>query len=139
VSAHIRLAGIASAVCALAVAADAFGCGETLRTVDGRAANARFEIAFAIVPAPIVTGALFALDIVVCPRAGVASPTGLAVDAVMPEHRHGMNYRPTVAARGPGAYRAEGLVFHMPGRWDLLFDVDTGAGAERLAATLRLQ
>jgi hypothetical protein len=50
-----------------------------------------------------------------------------------------LNYRPTVAARGPGTYRAEGLLFHMPGRWDLLFDVDTGAGAERLAATLRLQ
>jgi hypothetical protein len=139
VSAHTGLAGFASAVCALAVAADAFGCGETLRTVDGRASNARFEIAFAVVPAPIVTGALFALDIVVCPRAGVAPPTGLAVDAVMPEHRHGMNYRPTVAARGPGTYRAEGLLFHMPGRWDLLFDVDTGAGAERLAATLHLQ
>jgi hypothetical protein len=138
VSAHTRFAGIAAA-CVLAVAADAFGCGESLRAVDGRAANAHYEIAFAVVPAPIVTGALFALDIAVCPRAGVTPPTGLAVDAVMPEHRHGMNYRPTVAARGPGAYRAEGLLFHMPGRWDLLFDVATGAGIERLTATLHLQ
>jgi hypothetical protein len=57
----------------------------------------------------------------------------------MPEHRHGMNYRPTVTAVAPGRYRVEGLLFHMPGRWDLLFDVDSGAGTERLVATLRLR
>ena len=32
-----------------------------------------------------------------------------------------MNYRPTVQALGDGRFTAEGLVFHMPGRWRFLF------------------
>ena len=32
------------------------------------------------------------------------------VDATMPEHKHGMNYAPTIASRGDGRYRAEGMV-----------------------------
>jgi len=57
----------------------------------------------------------------------------------MPEHRHGMNYRPTVATSGEGRYRAEGLLFHMPGRWQLLFDVERGGRTERLAADILLE
>lgn len=120
------------------VATDATGCGEGLAAVTGRVANPRYEVAFATQPAPVVVGGHFALDIAVCPRGAAAPPRAVGVDAVMPEHRHGMNYRPTVTALGPGRYRAVGLLFHMPGRWDLLFDVDTGAGTERLTATLRL-
>ena len=59
-------------------------------------------------------------------------PENVAVDAWMPEHRHGMNYRPTVTRLAPGRWRAEGLMFHMPGRWELVFTVD----GERLAREL---
>jgi hypothetical protein len=41
-------------------------------------------------------GRHFGLDIVVCARAGARAAGGLRVDADMPAHRHGMNYRPTV-------------------------------------------
>jgi hypothetical protein len=118
---------------ALAAATEAAACGEGLAAVTGRASSARYDVAFATLPSPIATGAHFALEIT-----GALPPRTLAVDAVMPEHRHGMNYRPTVTVLGPGRYRAEGLLFHMPGRWDLLFDVDNGSGTERLTATLRL-
>ena len=124
---------------ALAAATEAAACGEGLAAVTGRASGTRYDVAFATLPAPIATGAHFALEVAVCPRAGAAPPRALAVDAVMPEHRHGMNYRPTVTAVGPGRYRVEGLLFHMPGRWDLLFDVDGGSGTERVVATLRLR
>ena len=33
-----------------------------------------------------------------------------------------MNYRPSVTPQGAGRYRAEGLMFHMPGRWELVFE-----------------
>jgi len=135
VSAHTRIPGL---VLALTVATDAAGCGEGLAAVADRAANAQYEVAFATRPAPIVTGEHFALDIAVCPRGAAAFPRGLVIDAVMPEHRHGMNYRPTVTSPSPGRYRAEGLLFHMPGRWELLFDVDSGTATQRLTATLRL-
>ena len=59
----------------------------------------------------------------------------LTVAATMPEHRHGMNYRPSVTAAGAGMYRADGLLLHMPGRWELMFGVRTGGWTERLTAS----
>jgi len=129
----------AAGMLALVVAPAAGACGEALTAAAQHAGNARYAIAYAPVPAPIEAGQLFSLDIVVCPRGGARPPDALRVDAVMPEHRHGMNYRPIVVARGPGEYRAEGLMFHMPGRWDLLFDLVTGDGTERITATRHIE
>ena len=70
-------------------------------------------------PAPIVQGRPFALLLTVCP----ASAELAAVDATMPEHRYGMNYRPSLRPLGEGRWRAEGLLWHMSGRWELRFDV----------------
>jgi hypothetical protein len=67
------------------------------------------------------------------------APTALRVDADMPAHRHGMNYRAKVSPKGEGRYVAEGLLFHMPGQWRLLFDVDGGGRTERLAANITLE
>jgi cytochrome c peroxidase len=74
----------------------------------------------------------FALDIAACARPGNPAPESLKVDAHMPEHRHGMNYAPAVKALGPGRWRAEGLMLHMPGRWEFLFEVRGGGTSERL-------
>ena len=38
------------------------------------------------------------------------------VPARMPEHRHGMNYRPSLTPQGPGRWRADGLLWHMAGQ-----------------------
>lgn len=77
--------------------------------------------------APIAVGRHFALVVQVCPSGARL----VRVDATMPEHRHGMNYRPTLSALGDGRWRAEGLMFHMAGRWELRFDLDDGAGGRR--------
>ena len=37
-----------------------------------------------------------------------------------------MNYRPSVVALGPGRWRADGMMFHMPGRWEVRLDVAGG-------------
>jgi hypothetical protein len=50
-----------------------------------------------------------------------------------------MNYRAVVVPRGNGRYVAEGLLFHMPGRWQLVFDVASGAGTERLVRDVVLE
>jgi len=104
------------------------GCGEGLAGATQRVEGARYEVVFAAVPAPIEPGRHFALDIAVCARPGVPLPDALRVDAVMPEHRHGMNYRAIVVTREAGSYRADGLMFHMPGRWDLIFDLVQSRG-----------
>jgi cytochrome c peroxidase len=76
-------------------------------------------------------GKHFSVDIAACAKSG-PPPKTLKIDAHMPEHRHGMNYRPTVTAIGPGRWRAEGLMFHMPGKWEFVFFVE----GERLSREL---
>jgi hypothetical protein len=34
---------------------------------------------------------------------------------------------------GNGRYRVDGMVFHMPGRWELVIDVRAGEESERLS------
>jgi hypothetical protein len=80
-------------------------------------------------------GRMFALQAQVCP------PTARLdrVDASMPEHQHGMNYRPRLIDLGAGRWRAEGLMFHMAGRWELRFDVvEAGGGQARLRESITL-
>jgi hypothetical protein len=93
-------------------------------------------VMYRTVPATIEIGRHFIVEAVVC---ATPPPQALRVDARMPEHNHGMNYRPTVAAKGPGRYVAEGLLFHMPGRWELVFDVVHGGRTERLASGIVLE
>jgi len=90
-------------------------------------------------PAPIPLGRHFALDVVICPAAGGGRPDLARVDARMPEHGHGMNYRTTVAKRGEGRWRADGLMFHMPGRWELIFDLRDGSRSARIALEERVE
>ena len=56
----------------------------------------------------------------------------------MPVHRHGMNYHPTVTLEGLSG-TAEGLLFHMPGRWQLILDVRGATGREKLIAETVLE
>ena len=83
-------------------------------------------------PPVIEIGRHFALDLRAC--ADGTAPLLTRVDADMPEHRHGMNYRPSLTAGGDGRYAAEGLLFHMPGRWRLAFDVERDGRRIRLTA-----
>jgi hypothetical protein len=137
-SAH-RVAA-AMGVCLLLCAGTAAACGEALRGATGTIEGKSYVVVFRTVPEPIAVGAHFALDFAVCPRAKAEAPRSVRVDASMPEHRHGMNYRPVVTPRPSGAYRAEGLMFHMPGRWDLTFDVVApSGGTERLTGTMQLE
>ena len=90
-----------------------------------------YMIAFRPEPMRIEVGQPFSLLLNVCTKNG--NPAELvAIDAQMPEHKHGMNYRPTIVSAGDGRYRAEGMVFHMPGHWELAIDVRAGEESERL-------
>ncbi|MEN9628582.1 MAG: hypothetical protein RJA10_1809 [Pseudomonadota bacterium] len=114
-------------------------CGADLPVRARRqAASPRHQVAFALRPAPAV-GRHFGIDLVVCPQAGAAMPQALRVDADMPAHRHGMNYRPTVQALGGGRYRVEGLLFHMAGAWRLMFELSADGRIDRLTHDLALE
>jgi hypothetical protein len=134
-----RLAGIALVAAALgsaapAAAACAVPAGFAPR---GRVADAGILVLYRTLPAAIEVGRHFSVDALVCADTG---PAVLArVDAHMPEHRHGMNYRATLAARGGGRYVAEGLLFHMPGRWQLVFDVERAGQRTRLTSEVEVE
>jgi len=98
--------------------------------------SAGLVLVFRTRPQPVRVGERFSVDAALCPRAGAASVEGLAIDAAMPAHRHGMNYAPVLRAGGAQAWVADGLLFHMPGRWQLSFDVRLAGRTERLAADL---
>jgi hypothetical protein len=96
--------------------------------------SAHYLVLYRTQPAPLKVGQHFSVEFAVCP-----APESVRVDAGMPEHRHGMNYRPTVAATGEGRYRADGLMLHMAGKWELVFEVRAKDSVERVVQVIRLE
>jgi hypothetical protein len=96
--------------------------------------SAHYLVLYRTQPAPLKVGRHFAVEFAVCP-----APESVRVDAGMPEHRHGMNYRPSVTATGEGRYRAEGLMLHMAGKWELVFEMRARDSVERAVQVVRLE
>ena len=99
----------------------------------------RYVVAYRTRPEKIAVGQHFAMDLAVCPRGGQPAPESVRVDAHMPEHRHGMNYRTTVKPAESGRYLAEGFMFHMPGRWEFIFEVRGAGKTDRVASGVTLE
>jgi YtkA-like len=129
------------AALALAVwagASVALACGEGLARPTRQIEDAQWLLVYRTAPDPVKVGRHFGIDFAVCPRDKASAPGDVRVDAHMPEHKHGMNYKPSVASLGNGLYRAEGLMFHMPGRWELVFELRGTGTPLRLAQTLQI-
>jgi DNA-binding beta-propeller fold protein YncE len=62
----------------------------------------------------------------------------LSVSAVMPAHYHGMNVKPVVTSVGPGLWQVSGMLLHMPGFWEINFDLDNGIVVERAQSDVRV-
>ncbi len=99
-----------------------------------RVSQGTLQAAWLPEPAPITVAKPFALLITLCP----ADAELQRVDATMPEHRHGMNYKPTLQKLGPGRWRAEGLLWHMGGRWELQLHVLHQGQTRRLVQSVTL-
>jgi cytochrome c peroxidase len=119
---------LAVAALGLSLAGAAGACELPLQGT--RLESPRFSLVFRT--EEIAVAKHFKLEVAACSKAGGRAPASLKVDATMPEHRHGMNYAPTLKPLGPGRWQAEGLMFHMPGRWEFVFVVD----GERLTSPL---
>lgn len=93
-------------------------------------------------PNPIPFNQLFGLAIAVSPAKNhgqALSDATVAVDARMPAHNHGMNLQPRVTSAGAGNFRADGLLFHMPGTWELYVDVTRAAEMERATFVINVE
>jgi hypothetical protein len=86
------------------------------------AGESRVRVALQTEPAPITVGSPFQVMLSVCSEDGEPVER-LTIDATMPAHRHGMNYKPEVRAGADGRYEARGFLFHMPGAWQFAVTV----------------
>jgi len=99
----------------------------------------RYVLSFRTKPEKVAVGQHFSVEMVVCPEGGQLAPESVRVDGFMPEHNHGMNYKAVVKPAGGGRYDAAGLMFHMPGRWDFIFEVRAAGKTDRMTHTVILQ
>ena len=99
-------------------------CDPAPAACDVESAEGLYRVVAIPDPSPIPFAELFALDVT------ADGATALTFDATMPAHGHGMQTQPTVESQGDGAFRVEGLKFHMPGSWTLTFELDGPAGAD---------
>ena len=131
---HATRALAATACVLCAVAAQAATCplpadARTLTTTGS------VQAAWTTEPALPAVGEPFVVQITLCP----ASAQLVKVDAEMSDHRHGMNYQPSLIALGDGRWRVEGMVWHMAGRWLLKVDARLDGNPHRLTQSVVLK
>lgn len=99
--------------------------------VDGETADGTWRVWWRPVGGPIPSLEPFSVEVRLRDPAGGPVPEHVTVlvDATMPHHGHGMNVEPRIQRIGDGLYLAEGMLMHMPGRWEFTVDV-LGGGPE---------
>ena len=108
--------------------------------VSGESNAGTYRVTWQSKPDPVPLNETFELDVEVADVAGGdVSALELAADAAMPDHGHGMNTQPRVTRLGPGHFRVEGMLMHMPGYWELYFDLARGPLRERAQFAIELQ
>ncbi len=83
---------------------------------------------------PIPMNEIFGLEVWVTDADGntlTDQDVNLRIDADMPAHRHGMNTRPEVVFQEDGTFLVDGMLFHMPGAWEIYFDLERSGRVER--------
>ena len=104
-----------------------------------RVATPEAEIAYRWEPSVLKVGQFFAAEVIACRAPGSGAVREIVLDAQMPAHGHGMNYRPTATPTGPGQFRITGLMLHMAGTWRLTFDLVQGDTRTRLTQEVILK
>lgn len=118
-----------------------------LNSTSVRSNDQSYWVVFAPTPIPIPLNEPFSLEIEIY-DGGTRIPSTLVrdrlkeveltFDAWMPDHDHGMNVTPRVERIGAGHFRVHDVLFHMPGEWEVHFDLSRGAMTERTQAPIEL-
>ncbi|MGH1350561.1 MAG: hypothetical protein ACRBBN_07115 [Methyloligellaceae bacterium] len=87
--------------------------------------------ALRIIPKTIKVGEPFSVEVIICGLAYDAVDR-TSIDASMPAHKHGMNYRPVVKKLRNNIFRGENMLFHMPGVWRIDFAAFQNGKTSRL-------
>ena len=87
----------------------------------------------------IVENKHFSPDLHVKSTVTTAGVLEVKVDADMPAHGHGMNTQPEVVAGKEGAYRVDGMLFHMAGEWVITVEVGSQGKMERASFPVQIE
>ena len=91
-------------------------CGVQVPEGFTRLASPEAEIAYRWEPERLEVGQFFAAEVIACRAPGPEAVREVVLDAQMPAHGHGMNYRPFATRLAPDHFRITGLMLHMAGR-----------------------
>ena len=91
----------------------------------------RYRVEWRTEPSPIPLNEPFTLVARVRDGSTIVMDPIISIDARMPHHRHGMTRVPIVSHHDDGEFRARGMLFHMPGDWQMYVDVTDGVVTER--------
>lgn len=92
-----------------------------------------YAISYDTSPSPIPMNKPFEMNVTVSGK-GPGNRTrklDLEVDAGMRQHNHGMYVAPKVESLGDGRFKVRGMLFHMPGEWQISFVVKRGIMREK--------
>jgi len=108
------------------------------RTVDSNGNN--YSVTYSCQPDPIPLNEPFSLNLLIIPKRPLQEDIlTVKVDAQMPEHLHGMNRRPDIKMEPNSKVVASGMLFHMPGHWQVHIDIARKGITERAQFDLTLK
>ena len=95
-----------------------------------RSAQGGFEVSYTVVPDPIPLNDYFELLVSVLELEESSEELLVEVDARMPAHNHGMNVLPSLTSIQRGQWTASGMLFHMPGHWEITVRMTRGSALD---------
>jgi hypothetical protein len=107
----------------------------------GPTGEGTYRIAYRPDPSTMPEGEVFSLEVLVLRGGSERAVPGamIEVDARMPDHGHGMITVPRVERTGDGHFLVDGMLFQMPGLWELTVDVVEDGVAERATFAIELE
>ena len=103
--------------------------------------DGNFRVSYRTHPASIPLNEPFGVEVVVHDAHDGSVPDDIEffIDGRMPHHRHGMLREPRITRDDDGTYHVTGMLFHMPGYWEIHFDVTRDGETERAQISLELE
>ena len=110
--------------------------GEIKNTLQG--SGDFYTVSILTKPDKVSVGKPFSMTLSVCLKDGNQFAGKVKINAMMPMHKHGMNYKPTVKKVSTGKFEIKGFVFHMPGQWQYMVELVDGASSEKILIDYKL-
>lgn len=124
----------------LAPAPDASADAAVVEWQEVMSGDGRWRVAWRPVAGPLPVSEPCAIDLRITDAAGrpLEDRVEVVFDAEMPHHGHGMNVEPRVTRRDD-VWLVEGVLLHMPGRWEASVDVAIDGEIERAQWTMDIE